>query len=295
MSRQSNYLSLFNGISAGRLALDRIGKTFDTYFISEIDSNANKVTSNHYPDSVQLGDILNWRSWDIDWSTIDLITSGFPCQSWSIAGHQLGDKDERGMLFWVMLDVMKHAKENNPEVKFMIENVKMKMEFEQYITHHTEEALGEVHKILINSSLVSAQNRNRYYWTNFTVTQPNDLHIHLNDIIEHGFSSDRFKSYCIDANYFKGGNPDQYFRKCRRQLVFNVSASYIRSLTRDDFMKKVFSGEIINRKLKVGECALAQNFPEDWCSEISDTQAYKCFGNAWTVNVISHIMRCCYE
>ena len=90
-------------------------------------------------------------------------------QAWSLAGKQLGDKDERGMLFWVMLDIMKHAREHNPNVDFVIENVKMKKEFEEYITTHTENALGHVHKILINSALVSAQNRNRYYWTSFAV------------------------------------------------------------------------------------------------------------------------------
>ena len=89
-----------------------------------------------------------------------------------MAGKQLGDKDERGMLFWTMLDIMKHVKYHNPKADFLIENVKMKKEFEQYITTHTENALGHVHKILINSALVSAQNRNRYYWTSFEVEQP---------------------------------------------------------------------------------------------------------------------------
>lgn len=106
------------------------------------------------------------------------------CQAWSVAGKQLGDKDERGMLFWTMLDVMKKAKEHNPNVHFLIENVKMKSDFEQYITHHTKEALGEIYKILINSALVSAQNRQRYYWTSFPVSQPEDRGVILHDVIE---------------------------------------------------------------------------------------------------------------
>lgn len=324
MSKQSNYLSLFNGISAGRLALDKIGKTFDNYFISEIDSHANKVSESNYPDNQQLGDILQWREWDIVWSSIDLITAGFPCQSWSVAGHQLGDKDERGMLFWVMLDIMKHAKENNPDVKFMIENVKMKMEFEEYITHHTEAALGDVHKTLINSALVSAQNRNRYYWTNFEVSQPEDHGIVLQDILEDDCITDRAKSYCVDANYHKGGNPDQYFNKSRRQLVFRATVQSHAEHTYDGKLptltaamgvgggnvpmgttkelSEVFKGMYLNaddrtlyRKLSVVECARAQTFPDDWCEGVSKTRAYKCLGNAWTVDVISHILRCCYE
>ena len=106
------------------------------------------------------------------------------CQAWSVAGQQQGDKDERGMLFWTTLEVISQVLKHNPSAKFLMENVKMKKEFEQYITYHTEQALGDVEKILINSALVSAQNRNRYYWTNFKVTQPDDKGVLLKDIIE---------------------------------------------------------------------------------------------------------------
>lgn len=136
-----------------------------------------------------------------------------------MAGKQLGDKDERGKLFWVMLDIMKHVKYHNQKAHFLIENVKMKKGFEEYITTHTESALGHVYKILINSALVSAQNRNRYYWADFEVEQPEDKKEYLWDIIEDGFT-DADKAYCVDASYFKGGNPKSYFEKHRRQLVF---------------------------------------------------------------------------
>ena len=106
------------------------------------------------------------------------------CQAWSVAGKQLGDKDERGMLFWTTLDIIKTVLEHNPKAKFLMENVKMKKDFEQYITRHTEQALGHVEKTLINSALVSAQNRSRYYWTNFEVAQPEDRGILLKDIVE---------------------------------------------------------------------------------------------------------------
>ena len=242
-------------MSFGMMALEDIGVTVDKYYSSEIDKYAIQATQALFPDTIQLGDITQWRDWDIDWSGIDLVTGGFPCQAWSMAGKQLGDKDERGMLFWVMLDIMKHVKYHNPKVDFMIENVKMKREFEEYITTHTENALGKVHKILINSALVSAQNRNRYYWTSFPVEQPEDEGILLKDIVEGGTVDreksltvttrvagatakryleksmrqmviddsefvDRDKSYCIDANYHKGGNPKSCFKSSRRQLVF---------------------------------------------------------------------------
>jgi DNA-cytosine methyltransferase len=214
-----NVLSLFDGMSCGQIALNRIGVTPGKYYAAEIDKYAIKVTQANYPNTIQLGSVTEWREWDLDWSTIDLVSGGFPCQAWSMAGKQLGDKDDRGMLFWVMLDIIKHAKQANPKIKFLIENVKMKKEFEDYITDHTEQALGQVNKVLINSALVSAQNRRRFYWTNWHVEQPEDKGIVLADVIEGGFV-DRDNSHCIDANYYKGGNLKSYFEKHRRQLVF---------------------------------------------------------------------------
>jgi DNA-cytosine methyltransferase len=209
-----NRLSLFDGMSCGQIAFNKIGVVSGKYYAAEIDKYAIKVTQANYPNTIQLGSVTEWREWDLDWSTIDFVSGGFPCQAWSMAGKQLGDKDERGMLFWVMLDIMKHAKQANPKIKFLIENVKMKKEFEDYITHHTEQALGEVNKVLINSALVSAQNRRRFYWTNWHVEQPEDKGIVLADVIEtngegylksHGeYKPKTDKSNCIDANYHKG-------------------------------------------------------------------------------------------
>lgn len=179
-----NILSLFDGKSSGYTAAELAGIKVDNYYSSEVDKYAIQVSNAIHPNQVRLGDVTKWREWDIDWASIDLILGGFPCQAWSMAGKQLGDKDERGVLFWVMLDIMKEVRKHNPKSHFLIENVKMKKEFEQYITHHAEQALCEVHKILINSALVSAQNRNRYYWTSFKVEQPEDKGVVLTDILE---------------------------------------------------------------------------------------------------------------
>lgn len=299
------YLSLFNGISAGRLALSRAGIEFDKYYIAEIDKFANKVSEFHYPDNIQLGDVNNWRKWDIDWSSVGLVTAGFPCQSWSLAGKQKGDKDERGKLFWVTLDIMSHALDKNPRAKFMLENVKMKKEFEEYITLHTENALGKVFKTLINSALVSAQNRNRYYWTNFPISQPSDKGLLLKDVIEDDYISDRDKSYCIDANYSKGASPGQYFKKSRRQLVFNGHVIHQRPRGKNkgaEFAEKSptltacsweENNKLSYRKLTPTECARLQTFPDGWCENVvSNSQSYKAYGNAWTVDVIKHIFEC---
>ena len=109
-----NVLSLFDGMSCGQIALNRIGKTPTKYYAAEIDKYAITVTQANYPNTIQLGSVLDWQSWDIDWSSIDLVTGGFPCQAWSVAGKQQGDKDERGMLFWTMLDIMKNVMTHNP-------------------------------------------------------------------------------------------------------------------------------------------------------------------------------------
>ena len=214
-------VSLFNGMNCGYIALDRLGIKPTRYYSSEIDQHAIKIANKNYPDTIQLGDVKNWRDWDIEWKFVDLVLGGFPCQSWSVAGKQTGDRDSRGQLFWVMLDIMQHVMECNPNAKYLMENVRMSNAFEKYITHHTEQALPNVNKYLINSSLVSAQNRKRFYWTNIEgIEQPKDRGIVLKDILEDGLT-DRTKSHCLDANYFKGGNLKSYFEKHRRQLVFS--------------------------------------------------------------------------
>ena len=216
-----------------KMALDSLGVKVDKFYSSEIDKYANQATQALFPDTIQVGDILNWRDWDIDWSSIDLVTGGFPCQAWSMAGKQLGDKDERGMLFWTMLDIIKHVKHFNPDVKFLIENVRMKKEFEEYITTHTENALGKVYKALINSALLSAQNRNRYYWTSFEVGQPEDKGIMLKDIIEHD------GEYTIMSDKFVNR---QQGRKCLRDdldgKAVNLSAmEYVKNGRQGDYIK----------------------------------------------------------
>jgi site-specific DNA-cytosine methylase len=241
-------LSLFDGISCGRIALERAGIEVDKYYASEIDKYATKISEANYPDIIRLGDVTKWREWDIE--KPDLLIAGFPCQSWSVAGRQKGDNDPRGALVHDLIDIWKHY---DPKY-FMFENVKMKKSFIEYVN-----SLFGVEPIEINSALVSAQNRRRLYWTNIpNVTQPVDRGLLLKDIIEDGMPCatynrkdgatkaiekahcisasdwrglnrnqnqtavvDRDKSYCIDANYFKGGNLKSYFEKHRRQLVFS--------------------------------------------------------------------------
>mgnify|MGYP003115530517 FL=1 len=169
-----NVLSLFDGMSCGRLALDRLGIKVDKYYASEIDKYAIQVASANYPDTIQIGDVCDVKG--EDYPNIDLILGGSPCQGFSFAGHQLAFDDPRSALFFEFVRVLKEV---NPKY-FLLENVKMKKEFLDIIS----DQVG-VEPILINSSLLSAQNRQRYYWTNIPgVEQPEDRGLVLKDILE---------------------------------------------------------------------------------------------------------------
>lgn len=221
-----NVLSLFDGMSCGRIALERAGIEVNKYYASELDKYAINVTQANWPNTIQLGDVTKWQEWDIDWSSIDLLIGGSPCQGFSFAGKQLAFDDPRSKLFFVYSDILTHIdnerdKAGKKEVKFLLENVKMKKDYLEIISDH----LG-VKPVFINSALVSAQSRQRYYWANWEFGQPEDKSIVLADIIEIG-AVDRTKAHCIDANYFKGGNLKSYFEKSRRQLVFKNPAAMV--------------------------------------------------------------------
>jgi site-specific DNA-cytosine methylase len=267
-------LSLFDGMACGYEALKRAGIKVDRYYASEIDKYAIKIAKKNHPNIIQLGDInkfiIDHGAWDsldgsqlLDIDQPDLIIGGSPCQGFSFAGKQLAFDDPRSRLFWKFVEVVNYYK---PKY-FLLENVRMKKEYLDIIS----EQLG-VEPICINSSLVSAQNRVRYYWTNIpNVTQPEDRGIVLKDIIQKGVV-DRDKSYCIDANYWKGGNLKSYFEKHRRQLVFKAGIRF------KDY-----------RKLTPIECERLQTLPDEYTEGVSNTQRYKMLGNGWTVDVIAHI------
>lgn len=296
-----NVLSLFDGMSCGQLALNRAGISYDKYFASEIDSYAIKVTKENFPDTIHLGDVTK-----IDFKSlpkIDLLIGGSPCQGFSIAGKQLNFSDPRSALFF---EFVRALKETSPKY-FLLENVVMKQEYQDVIS----EQLG-VKPVFINSSMFSAQTRKRLYWTNIPILPFEDKGIVLADIIEHGLV-DRDKSYCIDANYFKGTNLEQYLSKKRRQVVFEKSDKPIRlGAVTKSMGTRVYheSGKSIClsalgggwgaktglyhddyciRKLSVLECKRLQTVPEDYKMNVSNTQAYKMLGNGWTIDVIAHI------
>lgn len=185
-------LSLFDGMSCGQIALRELGIIPEVYYASEIDRHAIAQTQLNFPDTVQLGDVQCWKDWGIDWDHIDLVMGGSPCQGFSFCGKQLAFDDPRSRLFFVFAEILDYARSLNPNVKFLLENVNMKKEYLNVIS----DRVG-VRPVNINSNLVSAQNRNRWYWTDIRtrregifgevfsgIPQPEDRGILLQDILE---------------------------------------------------------------------------------------------------------------
>ena len=291
-----NVLSLFDGMSCGRIALDRLGMKVNNYFACEIDKFASGVTKANWPNTIHLGDVCK-----VDTSKlpkIDLLIGGSPCQSFSHAGDGSGF-DGKSKLFFEYVRILEELKKINPNIKFMLENVCMKKEWEDTITF----ILG-VEPIFINSALVSAQNRKRLYWCNWSNDLPEDKEIVLKDILECGIV-DRDKSHCLDANYFKGGNLKSYFEKHRRQLVFDECIVSIADLEPCTVNKPRYElerryGFKTWRSLTPIECERLQTVDDNYTSnyidakgrlrQTSKTQRYKMLGNGWTVDVIVHLL-----
>ena len=189
-------------MSCGQIALHDIGIPIKQYYASEIDKHAIKQTQCNFPETIQLGDVERWREWNIDWASVDLILAGSPCQGFSLAGKMLGHDDPRSRLFWVFLDILRHTQKHSTNVKFLLENVRMRPNDERQIN----ESLGLM-PVVINSSLVSAQNRVRLYWTNIRtrqeglfgetytdIPQPEDRGILIQDILENSVDEKYFLS-----------------------------------------------------------------------------------------------------
>lgn len=304
-----NVLSLFDGMSCGQIALNRAGIDYDKYFASEIDKWAIKVTQKNYPDTIQLGDVIGLYNWNLP--QINLLLGGSPCQGFSVAGNGLNFDDPRSKLFFWYVNALRYLKPK----WFLFENVRMKSNIRDAISYE----LG-VEPVEIDSALVSAQSRKRLYWTNIpNITQPEDREILLKDIIEDGYV-DRDKSYCIDANYYKGGSVNRYFEKSSRQQVLRQSekrlmVNKIGYINRDHRGSRVHSLDgksvilcssgggwgmktglyntkhDIIRKLTPLECERLQTVPEGYTDCVSDSQRYKMLGNGWTIDVIVHILR----
>lgn len=278
-----NVVSLFNGMNTGRQALENIGIKVNKYYSSEIKPYAIELTQHHFPDTIQVGDVTKWREWNIDWKSIDLILSGSPCQDLSSAGKRAGINGKKSSLFFVFIEILEHVKALNPNVLFFQENVGSASKLDVGIMSRS---LG-VYPVRINSSLVTAQLRDRYYWSNIRtkkdgmfgdiitdIPQPKDKGIILKDIITSGYI-DRHKSLCLLEGLYSKKPKKEYLKYMNRYLIGMMQIVY----------ESEFDVRILN---KIEMCRL-QGFPDNYCDILSDAKAGSLLGDGWTLPVIEHI------
>jgi len=295
-------LSLFDGICCGHLALERAGIKIDSYDAYEIEKNAIKATETNFPDVVQHGDVTieDFTKYK---GKIDLLIGGSPCTNLSMAGNGQGLKGSQSKLFY---EYARAIKEVQPKY-FLLENVIMKKEWEDIITN----ILG-VEPIEINSSLVSAQNRRRLYWTNIpNVTLPEDKNITLEDILEDiefpnpaAIRGRRLnKATIVGRRLDKNGHRKDTDKtipitQCLEVRATNTDKSNcLTTVDKDNVLTPLsigrhpdaFKNNLPFRYYTTKEMCRLQTVPDDFLNMIPDSAARKALGNGWTVDVIAHI------
>lgn len=297
-------LSLFDGIGCGYIALRKSKIPICQYYASEIDQYAIRIASCNYPDIVQLGDVLSVKGNRLP--KIDLLIGGSPCQGFSFAGTKLNFAHRSSRLFF---EYVRLLSECQPRY-FLLENVKMCLKYQDVIS----ECLG-VKPIQINSALVSAQHRVRLYWTNIPyMLLPLDRGLLLRDILipDVPYKQADRKDFIVQISNHKSTNgflqvggitkktEPQIVPKnfCHGYKIFDIHgkcptliatgggrAGYGNVLITDDISKLHY------RRLLPIECERLQNIPDNYTYGIPTTQRHKTIGNAWTVDVISHILQ----
>ena len=318
-------ISLFNGYGGLAVAMREAGVNLNKLYASEIDPYANTAATLLHPDTIQLGDILKWREWDIDWSNLNLVTAGSPCQGFSPAGKQGGTKctldgveyivadretyiemKEKGAifesasyLFWEFVLFLDYARLRNPSIQFMLENVKMTPNNSNMIT----KAIG-VEPVLINAELNTPQNRERMYWCSWKLHQPVQQHIVISDIVEEG----EFKLRpCVLREKIGQGvchhiaDATDVGNNKSLKRVYAMSGKMPTLTTMQGGSREpkwiVSYNPPRYRLATLREMMRGQGMPE-WvndlllASELSPTQLKKMLGNGWPLPVIVHNLQC---
>jgi hypothetical protein len=279
-----NVLSLFNGMNTGRQALENVGIKVEKYYSSEIKPYAIELTQYHFPDTIQVGDVTKWKDWDIDWKSIDLVLSGSPCQDLSAAGKRAGINGSRSSLFFTFVEILEHIKSLNPNVLFLQENVGSASKLDVGIMSR---ALG-IYPVRINSSLLTAQLRDRYYWSNIRtkedgmfgdiitdIPQPKDKGILLKDIITSG-EVEINKHTCLNTLSGAMENSKQEYLLHRNETTGMITL--------------IKENEKVRTVNKVEMCRL-QGFPDNYCDILTSKKAGSLLGDGWTLPIIEHIFK----
>ena len=274
--------SAFDGMSNGQIALNKAGVPYDRYFASEINKSSINITQKNYPNTVQLGDIKKV----INLPKIDLFLGGFPCQSFSFSGKHQGFDDPKGMLFFEIVRLMEKLK---PKY-FLFENVKMIKKYHTIITKHLK-----VKPIIINSNRFSAQDRERYYWTNIKILPfPEYNKFQVKDILEKNVNEKYFINKKITyTNKIKRciGYIKNNFQGNRVYAINNKSICLCGNAGGGGAKMGLYLIDGRIRKLTPIECEALQTVPRNFTSGETDNIRYKMLGNGWTVDVIAHIFK----
>lgn len=290
-------VSLFDGISCGLQALKNLGFKNIKYFASEIDRHAIKVSVDNHPEIIRLGDVKTvkikngyiesengkWKLGDENfYQKIDLILAGSPCQGFSFAGKQLNFSDPRSSLFFEFIRIKEEIEAYQGAVDFLLENVKMKEEYEEVINDYLK-----VWPVRINSKAFVAQNRLRFYWTNFY----NPL-IYGQLDIKDSECSPHIKSILEDKDYSGVWTWPRGYNKGGTRLVDKVPC-----LTTSSWQHnfKIERKDGSHRQFTPVECERAQGLPDGYTKTISDNQRYQVLGNGWTVPVIEFLLEKKFE
>jgi len=273
-----NVLSLFDGISCGQIALNRANIPYDNYYASEIKPHAIKCTLDNYPNTIQLGDILNLKGSDLP--KIDLFIGGSPCKGISrLNKNQEGLEHSESRLFWEYIRLLDEVK---PKY-YLLENTHGNKEATNTIT----ETLG-INPISINSKLVSAQNRPRYYWTNIPdIKQPLDKGITTNDIFDYsGVLADECRVKWLNSESGKKSIKNGYTK-----VNPYPKSGCLTALGHKKWNENYLHRDGVYRYLSQTEIEKLQTLPIGYTKILSYDEAYDCIGDGWTVDVIAHILK----
>lgn len=292
-----NILSLFDGISCARVALEQAGVKIKNYYSSEICEAAIKISDDNFTNNVKLGNIENWRDWSIDWSCINLIVGGSPCQGFSRAGNKLNFNDSRSRLFFVFVDILNHAKKHNPKIKFLLENVRMRKEYEDVITEY----MGVTPK-MIDGKDGFLQARPRLYWFNFDKKHEyRGVFKDISCILDSG-NNEVFLKLSNNKRVKAVTENERGFRPHRGDIrktgigeigrILKPNASYTDTITTTHAPKilvSVSENDIFYRVATISECEKLSGLPVGYTKSVSPRQSLKAIGNGWHVAIVSKI------
>ena len=282
-----NVVSLFNGMNTGRQALENVGIKVNKYYSSEIKPYAIELTQHHFPDTIQVGDVTKWKEWDIDWKSIDLILSGSPCQDLSAAGKRAGIEGKKSSLFFIFIEILEHIKILNSNVLFFQENVGSANKLDVGIMSR---ALG-VYPVRINSELLVAASRDRYYWSNIKtketmfdivtdIPQPKDKGIMFKDVLTSGYTDRKKARAVLESEERQLVNKEKLYKRYTELGMINLVFD-------NPEFKPNENVRILN---KIELCRL-QGFPDDYCDILTRNKAASLLGDGWTLPIIEHIFK----